>query len=154
MIETDAASSASAATSAFIIEDDARVCELVASTLADVDIRSESFENGKTALAMLATRHPAAIFLDVALAQSDAIDVLRGLGKLRYGGFVQLMSSGTPRLLAAIRRIGAREGIALGEPLHKPLSRDAILQALSDAGLRSGAAPTRDAGDRGPIAPE
>jgi DNA-binding NtrC family response regulator len=133
MIKT--ACSVATAPLAFVIDDEVRICEFVAATLAEHGIRSDSFQTAKTALAALESNRPDVIFLDVALSQSDAIDVLRGLGKARYNGVVQLMSGGTPSLLAAIRRIGVREGIALGEPLRKPVTREAIVQVLVVAGL-------------------
>jgi hypothetical protein len=70
--------------------------------------------------------------LDVALLQSDAIDVLRGLGERRYGGTVQLMSGGRPSLLEAVRRIGVRHGIKLATPLNKPFAREAITQIVKN----------------------
>jgi DNA-binding NtrC family response regulator len=133
MIETTC--SVTTAPLAFVIDDEVRICEFVATTLAEHGIPSDSFQTAKTALAALESKRPDVIFLDVALSQSDAIDVLRGLGKARYDGVVQLMSGGTPSLLAAIRRIGVREGIALGEPLRKPVTREAIVQVLASAGL-------------------
>jgi DNA-binding NtrC family response regulator len=147
MIET--ACSVATAPLAFVIDDEVRICEFVAAALAEQGIRSDSFQTAKTALAALESNRPDLIFLDVALSQSDAIDVLRGLGKARYNGVVQLMSGGTPSLLAAIRRIGVREGIALGDPLRKPITREAIVQVLAGAGL------PRDAARAAPsIAPE
>ncbi|HEY6255052.1 MAG TPA: response regulator [Xanthobacteraceae bacterium] len=154
MIETDADCSVSAAPLAFVIDDDLHICQFVASTLAEEGIRADNFQTAKTALAALAASRPAVIFLDVALSQSDAIDVLRGLGKHRYDGVVQLMSGGTPSLLAAIRRIGVREGIALGEPLKKPVTREAIVQVLAGAGLSGTAARAERARRSPPIAPE
>jgi hypothetical protein len=64
------------------------------------------------------------------LLRSDAIDVLRGLGKRRYGGTVQLMSGGKPSLLQAVQRIGLRHGINLATPLNKPFTRDTIARTV------------------------
>ncbi len=153
MIQREAAPPASAAPLAFVIDDEMRICEFVATTLAEHGIRADTFHNAKTALAAIEVNRPAVIFLDVALSQSDAIDVLRGLGKCRYNGPVQLMSGGTPSLLAAIRRIGAREGIALGEPLKKPVTREAIVQFLAAAGLGGRAALPKDAVGSSPLPP-
>lgn len=54
------------------------------------------------------------IFLDVALINSDAIDVLNGLGKRKYRGLVHLMSGGRAALLEAVQRLGVRNGVAFG----------------------------------------
>jgi DNA-binding NtrC family response regulator len=90
----------------------------------------EAFQDGNDALASLDHRHPAVIFLDVALLQSDALDVIRGLGDRAYGGVVQLMSGGRPALLDAVRRIGLRHRMKLATPLQKPFARDAIVQLV------------------------
>jgi DNA-binding NtrC family response regulator len=135
MIETDSRAAASSPNLAFVIDDDARICQFVAATLAEHGFEVDDFQTAKTALACVEARRPALIFLEVALSQSDAIDVLRGLGERHYGGVVQLMSGGAPWLLDAIRRIGARAGIALGEPLKKPVTRDAIVRVITNARL-------------------
>jgi len=108
MSETDAARVAVDAHLAIVVDDDAKVRQFIESTLTQLGMKVASFDMAKEALASLDDNHPALIFLDVALLQSDAIDVLRGLGERRYRGIVQLMSGGRPSLLEAIQRIGVR----------------------------------------------
>lgn len=120
---------------ALVIDDDARVFQFVAATLAEHGIRAASFQTAPTALAALDRGHPALIFLDVALLESDAIDVLGGLGARQYAGIVHLMSGGRPSLLDAVQRIGVRHGVRLGQTLNKPVAREAIVLAIASAGL-------------------
>jgi hypothetical protein len=75
------------------------------------------------------------IFLDIALEQSDAIDVLRGLSEKRYTGIAQLMSGGRLPLLEAVQRIGARYGLVLRPALQKPLGGEDLRRAIVDLGL-------------------
>ncbi len=126
MIATDAASIAIDPQLALVIDDDAKVREFIAATLAQLGLKVATFQTAKEALAALDGGHPGIIFLDVALLRSDAIDVLRGLGERRYGGVVQLMSGGRQMLLEAVQRIGVRHGIKLAAPLNKPFAREAI----------------------------
>jgi DNA-binding NtrC family response regulator len=120
---------------AFVIDDDARVSAFVAAALSEQGIGVESFQTAKAALNALDRADPAVIFLDVALLQSDAIDVLRGLGERQYRGVVQLMSGGNLSLLQAVQRIGVRHRVTLGLPLRKPVSREAIAQVIASIGF-------------------
>jgi len=119
---------------AFVIDDEAKVRDFIAATLAELGLGVACFEMAKDAMASFDLRRPAVIFLDIALLRSDAIDVIRSLGQRRYGGLVQLMSGGRPSLLEAIQRIGLRHRIRLAPPLNKPLAREAIVRVV--AGLR------------------
>jgi DNA-binding NtrC family response regulator len=120
---------------AFVIDDEAAIRQLVATTLAEQGYKTESFVTAKDALVAFGCNHPAVIFLDVALLQSDAIDVLIGLGAQKCGGIVILMSGGRPELIEAVRRLGVRHGVTLAPSLNKPFGRAAIVQAL--AGIES-----------------
>jgi DNA-binding NtrC family response regulator len=121
--------------SALVIDDDARVYEFVAATLAEHGMKVESFQTAKPALAAVDVAPPAVIFLDVALINSDAIDVLNGLGKRNYRGTVHLMSGGRAALLEAVQRLGVRNGITFGPALMKPVTREAIVEAITRMNL-------------------
>ena len=152
---------------AYVIDDDAGICDFVVTILATLGIKSLAFHNAKEAIAHLQHRAPSVIFLDVALLQSDAIDVVHGLGRNGYGGIVHLMSGGNPSLVEAVQRIGARQGVRFGPPLPKPVRREAIIAAIeglarqsarSDGPLRGPAArapdpPPPPAARRAPPAP-
>jgi DNA-binding NtrC family response regulator len=142
MIATDAACVAADPQLAYVIDDDARMRQFISATLSQLGMKVETFQDGKDALATLDGVHPAVIFLDVALLQSDALDVIRGLGKLGYGGIVQLMSGGRAALLDAVRRIGLRHRIKLATPLQKPFERDAIVQLVASLRAPDGSLPT------------
>ena len=120
---------------AFVIDDQAEICRLVATTLATLGIECDAFPSAKPAIASLDRRRPAVIFLDVALEQSDAIDVIKGLSEKRYTGIVQLMSGGRLPLLEAIQRIGARYGLVLRPALQKPFRGEDLRRAIVDLGL-------------------
>jgi len=119
----------------FVVDDEASICNFVAKTLNSLGVECEAFHTAKSALAGLARRSPSVILLDVALMQSDAIDVVHGLGDLRYDGVVHLMSGGNPSLVEAVQRIGARKRVVFGRPLHKPFRREALLTLFSEIGL-------------------
>ncbi len=122
---------------AFVIDDEVRISQFVTDVLATLGIRSQSFRTAKEAIAALERDMPSVIFLDVALLQSDAIDVVHGLGRAGYRGIVHLMSGGNPSLVEAVQRIGARQGVSFGAPLAKPVTREAITTALHRHGWKT-----------------
>jgi DNA-binding NtrC family response regulator len=125
---------------AFIVDDQEDICRFIATTLEALGIESAAFQSAKPAIAALDQRHPTIIFLDIALEQSDAIDVVKGLSQKHYDGIVQLMSGGKPWLLAAIERIASRYALKLLPPLQKPVGAEMIREAIAGAGLAPGAA--------------
>jgi DNA-binding NtrC family response regulator len=130
-------STKTAAPFAVIIDDEEAICRLVARVLASHGIESAAFQTATPAIASLDERRPDIIFLDIALQQSDAIDVIKGLSEKRYSGIIQLMSGGRLPLLEAVQRIGARNGLALRPPLQKPFRLEAIRDLIVSVGLAS-----------------
>jgi EAL domain-containing protein (putative c-di-GMP-specific phosphodiesterase class I)/CheY-like chemotaxis protein len=128
----------SATPSAFVVDDEDGICQLITMTLARMGVEAEKFHNAADAVAALDRRLPAIVFLDVALAKSDAIDVIRGLAERGYNGIVQLMSGSNAELLEDVRRIGARHGLAMLPPITKPFRADAIRQVITRAHLSDG----------------
>jgi DNA-binding NtrC family response regulator len=124
---------------AYVIDDEAAICQIVSATLNGLGVESESFQTAGEALGALDRHLPTVIFLDVALLQSDAIDVIHGLGERNYRGTVHLMSGGNPSLIEAVARIGARHGLTFGPPLNKPFRRETLIQLVEGLGR-----PARD----------
>ena len=124
-------SACSKAPFAFVIDDEEEICQLLASTLGKLGIESATFSAAKPAVAALEHRWPAIIFLDVALEQSDAIDVIKGLSEKHYRGTVQLISRGRPWLLEALQRLAMRHALTLRPPLQKPVHGDTIRKVIA-----------------------
>jgi DNA-binding NtrC family response regulator len=124
-----------AAPFALIVDDQEAVCKIVAAALAELGVEFATYLTAKPAIASLDQRRPQIIFLDVALEQSDAIDVIKGLSAKRYTGIVQLMSGGRLSLLEAVQRIGVRYGLALRPPLQKPFRDADIREVIVGLGL-------------------
>jgi DNA-binding NtrC family response regulator len=120
---------------ALIIDDQEAVCQVVAMALVSLGVDYATYKTAKPAISSLDQRRPDAIFLDVALEQSDAIDVIKGLSEKHYTGIVQLMSGGRLPLLEAVQRIGTRYGLLLRPALQKPFRGDDLRQAILSAGL-------------------
>jgi DNA-binding NtrC family response regulator len=119
---------------AFVIEDDEHTRSAVSAALEKLGLAVQAFDNAGEALAALDDAAPKIIFLDIALNQSDAVDVIKGLGQRHYAGTVQLFSS-HPRLLDAIQRIAVRYRLTVRSPLPKPLRDELITQIIAEVGL-------------------
>jgi CheY-like chemotaxis protein len=135
VVAVETANMENAAPFALIIDDQEDICRIVATALADVGVESAAYLTANPAISSLDQRRPDAIFLDVALEQSDAIDVIKGLSERHYTGIVQLMSGGRLPLLEAIQRIGARYGLVVRPALQKPLRGEDLHQAIVGMGL-------------------
>jgi two-component system nitrogen regulation response regulator NtrX len=126
---------------AVVIDDQESICRIVAAALTSLDVEFATYPTAKPAIASLDQRRPEIIFLDVALDNSDAIDVLKGLSEKHYTGSIQLMSGGRPSLMEAIQRIGARYRLNLRPPLHKPFQIDAIREIILNMNCANDGAP-------------
>src|SRR6266851_4429365 len=124
-----------AAPFAVVVDDEEAICQFVARVLAGLGVESSTYQTAKPAIASFDQRRPDIIFLDIALEQSDAIDVIKGLSEKRYTGIVQLMSGGRLPLLEAVQRIGTRYGLVIRPALHKPFRGDDLQQAIVGLGL-------------------
>jgi FixJ family two-component response regulator len=143
MPETHCGDRGSAPPLAFVIDDDDAICRLIVMMLAKLGIETMSFRTAKPAIAAAAERQPQIIFLDIALAGSDAVHLIEGLSGTKYSGVIQLMTGGNPMLVKAVERIGARHGMSFLPALQKPFRRDAILEAIAGLGLATPARPAR-----------
>jgi DNA-binding NtrC family response regulator len=63
---------------AFVIEDDEHTRSAVSAALEKLGLAVQAFDNAGEALAALDDAAPKIIFLDIALNQSDAVDVIKG----------------------------------------------------------------------------
>jgi EAL domain-containing protein (putative c-di-GMP-specific phosphodiesterase class I)/FixJ family two-component response regulator len=129
---------------AFVVDDEESVCRFVARALAANEVTTRCFQTAGEAVAALSEGLPAIIFLDVALKQSDAIDVIRGLGQHGFTGPVQLMSGSDIGLLEDVRRVGERHGLEMLAPLQKPFRPDAVRRAVLEAKLKGRAVTVVD----------
>jgi DNA-binding NtrC family response regulator len=129
---------------AVVVDDEEAICRFVARALARLGVESSTYQTAEPAVASLDQRRPDIVFLDIALAQSDAIDVIKGLSEKHYTGPIQLMSGGRLPLLEAVQRIGARNGLSLRPPLQKPFRAEALREVIVSEGLASGAPPSTE----------
>ncbi|MDT3683681.1 MAG: EAL domain-containing response regulator [Pseudorhodoplanes sp.] len=107
-------------TRAYILDDESDVRAFVAQVLRQCGIDPHQFASAASLLAQLKLDIPEILILDLALGQSDAVEVIRHLERLRYRGKVLLISGRDEVTLGEIQQIGRLRGLAMLPPLPKP----------------------------------
>ncbi len=101
---------------------------MVCKVLSLVGIAAQQFTDPVAFLVEIKRSQPPLVILDLALGQSDAVDVIRKLDVLKYSGMVLLISGRDEATLAEIERIGRSHGLWMAPSLRKPF-RAAELKA-------------------------
>lgn len=102
-----------------VIDDDAAIRKSITQAVRRVGYNTLELADDFHIATVIAAE-PALIILDVALKNSDAVDVIQTLSALNYGGPVLLVSGAGGDLLDDIKAIGARKGIHMLPPVRKP----------------------------------
>lgn len=102
-----------------VVEDDAAVRAAIVLALRDFDVTAADFPSVSDVVSACGRLAPDLVFLDIALRNFDAVDVIRALGNNGYRGAVQLVS-GHHSLLDAVQRIGEGSGLTMLAPVRKP----------------------------------
>lgn len=121
---------------AFVIDDEPGICHFISNTLDALGLVAESFHTADEAIAGIQRGQPEIVFLDIELGESDAVDVIRALGRSGYRGLVQLMSGNKSALLDDVHRVGAFHGLNMCRPLEKPFRMDAVRQTVASIARR------------------
>lgn len=123
-----------------VVDDEDGVCRFIAGALRRAGLGSASIRTAGGIEAAVAERVPDLIFLDAALAGSDAVEAIRILERVGYRGPVQLMSGRPPDVVEHIRQIGERRGLRMRPCLAKPFRAAEIVDVVRSEGLAGPAA--------------
>ena len=115
---------------AFVLDDDARLGVALCKMLAGLGIDARSFVDAAAFLSELAAGNPDLVFLDLALGQSDAIEVIRQLEARWFKGRVMLISGRDIGTLLEVERIGKDHGLSMLPSLPKPFRMADIKDCL------------------------
>jgi len=108
------------ARTAFVLDDEPQVGSLTCKMLRSMGIVGRQFVRSPEFFAELNQNSPELIILDLALGQTDAVEVLRQLGLVKFSGEVLLMSGRDHGTLQEIKRIGDARGLRMLPTLEKP----------------------------------
>src|SRR5580700_9302015 len=98
---------------AFVLDDDPRILAIVCQILVSIGFVAQQFATPAALYEELKNVSPELIVLDLALGQSDAIEVIRDLEALHYKGKVLLISGRGEATLSEIQRIGEDHGLIM-----------------------------------------
>ena len=119
------------ARSAYILDDEAEIGTLVAQVLGTCGFISRQFTTPAPFLVELEVSPPDLVVLDLALGQSDAVEIIRRLEVQKYKGSILLVSGGDSATLLEIAQIGERHGMTMLPPLRKPFRASQITSILT-----------------------
>jgi CheY-like chemotaxis protein len=114
------------ARSAYVLDDDAAVRAFVARVLTKNGFETLQFSSPSPMLVRLKVAPPELVILDLALGNSDALDVMRQLEVLKYTGKLLLISGRDEGTLLEFQRIGERHGLTMLPSLVKPFRPDEL----------------------------
>ncbi len=115
---------------AFVLDDEARLGVALCKMLGGLGIDARSFVEASVFLSALEACNPDLVFLDLALAQSDAIEVICQLEARKFRGRVMLISGRDIGTLLEVERIGKDHGLSMLPSLPKPFRMADIKDCL------------------------
>jgi EAL domain-containing protein (putative c-di-GMP-specific phosphodiesterase class I)/ActR/RegA family two-component response regulator len=118
---------------AYVLDDDPKVRASVIIILNSIGYDAAGFSETAQMLAKVKVSPCEVIVLDLALGQSDAVEVIHGLAELEYHGNVLLISGHGQGTLNDIQRIGERHGMAMLPSLPKPFRARDLKSRLVEA---------------------
>lgn len=116
---------------AFVLDDEPQIGELVCKMLASAGLATRQFVCAATFFAELRLSSPDLIVLDLALAQTDAVEVIQQLEAHEFSGRVLLMSGHDQGTLEEVSRIGQAHGLCMLPSLRKPFRSADLKQRIS-----------------------
>jgi EAL domain-containing protein (putative c-di-GMP-specific phosphodiesterase class I)/FixJ family two-component response regulator len=111
---------AGAIKSAYVLDDEPHIGSFVCEALRRDGLDCRSFSAPFEFLAATKLGAPDLVVVDLALGQSDAIDVMRKLEAIKYAGRVLLISGHGGSTLADSEKIGLARGLRMLPSLQKP----------------------------------
>ena len=115
---------------AFILDDEPQVRAIVSKILASIGFEPREFAAPAALFADFKTAVPELIVLDLALGQTDAVDVIRNLEAFGFKGKVLLISGRDYVTLSEIQHIGEQHGLTMLPPVQKPFRAADIKNSL------------------------
>ena len=122
---------------AYVLDDELQIGTLVCRVLTACGFVPRQFTSPDPLMAELETAPPVLIALDLALGQSDTIDIIRRLETLKYKGKVVLIGGRDEPTLAEVTQIGERLGLMMLPALQKPFRVSDLKERLAPRGKDS-----------------
>lgn len=115
---------------AFVLDDEARLGMALCKMLGTIGIEARQFVDHDSFMGQLEPCNPDLVFLDLALGESDAIDIIRQLEVRKFEGRVMLISGRDMSTLLEVERIGKAHGLHMLPSLPKPFRMVDVKECL------------------------
>jgi len=103
-----------------VLDDEVRVGTVVCKALTIAGLTARQFADPLQFLTELKLSPPELVVLDLALGETDAIEIIRKLEVLKFRGRILLISGRHEAALKEIEKIGQSHGLNMLPPLQKP----------------------------------
>jgi len=129
---------------AYVLDDEPQIAAVVGNALGAVGYDARLFSAPMPFFVEIKKATPEVIVLDLALGQTDAVEVIRRLEVLKFTGKVLLISGRGEGMLGEVQEIGKSRGLAMLLPLKKPFRLNELKERLRAAAVIRGAAPAAE----------
>jgi len=119
----------------YVVDEESSIRHFLSLVLHGSGVDTVEFPDGAAMRKAVETRPPAVIFHNISLESADAIESVLALGKLRYGGAVQLMSARGAAVLEHVKAIGTQHNLQMMPVLKKPFETDTIVKIIQELKL-------------------
>lgn len=119
----------------YVVDEEPSIRHFLSLVLHGSGIDTVEFPDGAAMRKAVETRAPALVFHNVSLESADAIESVVALGKFRYRGAVQLMSTRGAAVLEHVKAIGAQHKLHMMPILKKPFETDMIVKIIQELKL-------------------
>jgi EAL domain-containing protein (putative c-di-GMP-specific phosphodiesterase class I) len=115
---------------AIVVDDEPDIREYVASVAQEAGFEIKTAGSGSELLSILAEPFPHIIVLDLNMANSDGVQVMRELAVRRVSSKIVIFSGTDLRIIEASSEIARQHGLAIGAILQKPVRKAELLRVL------------------------
>jgi len=134
---------------AIVLDDEVQIGTFVCTALSALGLMVRHYTDPLQFLLEIQRAAPDILFLDLALGQADAVDVIRKLEFLKFAGRVYLISGRDQATLREFERIGRVHGLRMMQSLQKPFRLAELKAAIQEFPESDGFASA----SAGPVAP-
>ena len=119
----------------YVVDEEPSILHFLSLVLHGAGIDTVEFGDGASMRKAVETRPPALIFHNISLESADAIESVVTLGKLKYRGAIQLMSTRGAAVLEHVKGIGTQHKLQMLPVLKKPFETDTIVKIIHELKL-------------------
>jgi len=119
----------------FIVDEEPSICHFLSLVLQGSGLDTQEYHDCAAFRQAVARCTPDLVFLNIPLESGEAIALLVGLGKRKFGGAIQLMSNRGSAVLEHVKNIGDQHKLKMLPVLKKPFDTNTIIKVMQDLKL-------------------